>query len=107
MNTVAKVQKYVNPSLKVDGVLMTLVDARTTFATEVPAMIRARYGNNIRIFDNQIPMRIKAAETSAQGVSIFSYEPKSDVAKAYAGLAKEVMNDVRREKAKVRSEQCR
>lgn len=107
LNTVAKVQKYVNPSLKVDGVLMTLVDGRTTFATEVPAMIRARYGNHIRIFDNQIPMRIKAAETSAQGVSIFSYEPKSDVAKAYAGLAKEVMSDARREKAKVRSEQCR
>ena len=107
LNTVAKVQKYVNPSLKVDGVLMTLVDARTTFAAEIPAMIKARYGNHVRIFDNQIPMRIKAAETSAQGVSIFASEPKSDVAKAYAGLAKEVMADVRREKAKIRSEQCR
>ena len=107
LSTVSKVQKYVNPSLKVDGVLMTLVDARTTFATEIPAMIKARYGNGLRIFDNQIPARIKAAETAAQGVSIFTTEAKSDVAKAYAGLAKEVMDDAKREKAKVRAERCR
>ena len=107
LNTVAKVQKYVNPHLKVDGVLMTLVDARTTFATEIPAMIKARYGNRLRIFDNQIPARIKAAETAAQGVSIFASESKSDVAKAYAGLAKEVIADVRREKTKICAEQCR
>ena len=50
---------------------------------------------------------IKAAETAAQGVSIFASESKSDVAKAYAGLAKEVIADVRREKAKICAEQCR
>ena len=59
------------------------------------------------IYDNQIPMRIKAAETAARGVSIFAYEPNNDVAKAYAGLAKEVIHDAEREKAKVRAEQCR
>ena len=55
-------QKFVNPELKVDGVLMTLVDARTTFSVEVPEMIRARYGGGIKIYENMIPMRIKAAE---------------------------------------------
>ncbi|MBR3786463.1 MAG: ParA family protein [Firmicutes bacterium] len=107
LRTITKVQKYVNPSLKVDGVLMTLVDARTSFATEIPAMIKARYGNRLRIFDNQIPARIKAAEAAAEGVSIFTSEAKSDVAKAYAGLAKEVINDAKREKAKVRAERSR
>lgn len=52
-------------------------------------MIRQMYPR-LRIYSNQIPMRIKAAETSAMGVSIFQYEPKSEVARAYAGLAKEV-----------------
>ena len=52
-----------NPHLKVDGVLMTLVDARTTFSVEVPEMIKARYGERVRIYENSIPMRIKAAET--------------------------------------------
>ena len=106
LKTVGKVQKYVNPSLKVDGVLMTLVDARTTFASEVPEMIRQMYPR-LRIYSNQIPMRIKAAETSAMGVSIFQYEPKSEVARAYAGLAKEVISDAAREKAKVHSRDCR
>lgn len=106
LKTVNKVQKFVNPKLKVDGVLITLVDARTTFATEVPAMIREKY-RDLKIYSNQIPMRIKAAETSAEGVSIFTYEPKSDVAKAYEGLAKEVIHDANREKAKIHSEQCR
>lgn len=107
LSTVRKVQKFVNPELKVDGVLMTLVDARTTFSVEVPEMIRARYGGGIKIYENTIPMRIKAAETSAQGVSIFSYDPKSDVAKAYAGLAKEVIRDAQKERAKIRTERCR
>ena len=85
---------------------MTLVDARTTFASEVPEMIRQMYPR-LRIYSNQIPMRIKAAETSAMGVSIFQYEPKSEVARAYAGLAKEVIGDAAREKAKVYSRDCR
>ena len=106
LRTVSKVQKFVNPELKVDGVLMTLVDARTTFAAEVPEMIHQMYPK-MRIFENQIPMRIKAAETPAAGVSIFGYEPKSDVAAAYSGLAKEVIRDAAREKAKVHSWECR
>ncbi len=107
LSTVSKVQRHVNPSLKVDGVLMTLVDARTTFAEEVPAMIKAKYGSHIKIYDSRIPMRIKAAETSARGESIFTYEPKSDVAAAYRNLAREVIHDAKREKAKIRAEQCR
>lgn len=106
LRTISKVQKFVNPDLKVDGVLMTLVDARTTFATEVPEMIHQMYPK-MKIFENQIPMRIKAAETPAVGVSIFGYEPKSDVAAAYRGLAKEVIRDAAREKAKVHSWECR
>lgn len=107
LGTVSKVQRHVNPGLKVDGVLMTLVDARTTFASEVPEMIKAKYGRHIKIYESQIPMRIKAAETSARGESIFTYEPKSDVAAAYRSLAKEVIHDAKREKAKIRAEQCR
>lgn len=107
LGTVGKVQKFVNPHLKVDGVLMTLVDARTTFSVEVPEMIKARYGERVRIYENSIPMRIKAAETLAQGVSIFRYDPKSDVAKSYAGLAEEVIRDGRKEKAKIRTERSR
>ena len=91
INTVERVRKYVNPNLKIDGVLMTLVDNRTNFAKEVPEIIKQSYGNRLRIFDSQIPMRIKAAETPARGVSIFSYDPKNDVAKAYDSLSRETI----------------
>ena len=107
LQTVNKVKKYVNPELKVDGVLMTLVDNRTSFAKEVPEIIKASYGDNIKIFDSRIPIRIKAAETSAKGVSIVTYDPKNEVSKAYRNLAKEVILDAKREKAKLYSEQCR
>lgn len=107
IKTVDRVRKYVNPALKVEGVLMTLVDNRTSFAKEVPEIIRNSYGNGLKIYDTQIPMRIKAAETAAHGVSIFSYEPNGDIAKAYDSLSKEVLRDAKREKAKLHAEHCR
>ena len=88
-----------NPNLKIEGVLMTLVDSRTTYSKTVPESIIKNYGSDLRIFRNQIPMRIKAAETPSHGISIFAYEPKNDVAIAYKGLAKEVIRDAAREKA--------
>ena len=107
LKIVTRVQQHVNPSLKVDGVLMTLVDRRTRFSREIPAMIRAKFGEHLRIFDNQIPALIQAAEAAAEGKSVFSSEPKGDIANAYKGLAKEVISDAKRDKAKVRTERCR
>ena len=91
LRTVDRVHRYVNPDLRVEGILMTLVDARTNFAREVPEIIRKSYGDSLRIYDTQIPMRIKAAETAARGESIFKYDPGSDVAKAYESFAKETI----------------
>ncbi len=106
IKTVAKVRRYVNPKLKIDGVLMTIVDKRTNFSKEVPEIIRNSYGN-IKIFETEIPVRAKLAETAARGETIFLYEPKSDIAGAYKNLAKEVIQDVQREKAKLHTEHCR
>lgn len=106
IKTVSKVKRYVNPNLKIDGVLMTIVDKRTNFSKEVPDIIRNSY-NNIKIYDTQIPTRAKMAETAARGESIFLYEPKSDIANAYKELAKEVITDVKREKAKLHPEHSR
>lgn len=107
MQTISRVKRYVNPQLKVEGILMTLVDGRTNFAKEVPQIIRESYGKQIRIYENQIPMRIRAAQVPAEGHSIFASDGSSDVAKAYAGLAKEVIRDGKREKAKLHAERDR
>lgn len=106
LKTISKVQRYVNPDLKVDGVLMTLVDARTSFAKEVPQVIRHAYPS-IKIYDSQVPLRIDAAKTSAKGISVFKYDAGGDLARAYSDLAKEVIADAKREKAELYTGQYR
>ena len=61
----------------------------------------------LRIFDNHIPIRIKTAEATAKGISIVTSDPDNEVSKSYMNLAKEVINDGNREKAKLHTGQCR
>lgn len=53
--------------------------------------MRDTYGKAIRVYDTEIPRGVKAAEMSAAGVSIFNFEPRSAVAKAYEQFTKEVL----------------
>jgi len=104
LHTVAKVQKYTNPDLKIEGILLTLVDVRTNFAKEVESIIRSSYGSVIKVFDSHIPVAIKAAQVAAQEKSIYEYDPKGKVAEAYMKFAKEVLDNGEREKAKLWAE---
>lgn len=63
----------------IDGILLTMVDFRTNYAKDIALKLRETYGTKIRIFDNVIPLSVKAAETSAEGISIYSHSPKSKV----------------------------
>ena len=58
---------------------------------EISEMIRKAYGGKINIFGTEIPRSVRAAETSAEGKSIFAYAPRSKVAEAYRQLTKEVL----------------
>lgn len=93
MKTISKVKKQINPGLKIDGVLMTLLDNRTNLARATEDTLRRQYGNLLKIYETRIPMSVKAAETSAAGQSIFSYDSGCKVAKAYAELVREVLAD--------------
>ena len=70
---------------------MTMVDARTNYAKDVSQIIEEAYGDYVKIFDHIIPMSVRAAEMSAEGISIFRHDPKGKVALAYAGLTEEVL----------------
>jgi len=89
--SIARVRRAINPELKIDGVLMTMVDGRTNNARDVTASLRATVGQKIRIFDTEIPHSVRAAECSQLGQSIFAHDPDGKVAKAYERLAEEVM----------------
>jgi len=90
VRTINKVRKQINPALKIDGILLTLVDARTNFARDTAAVIRQNYGGVLRMFKTHIPLAVKAAETSAVGMSIFTHDKNGKVAQAYENLAREV-----------------
>ena len=91
LRTVSKVQRQLNSNLKISGILITMVDNRTNFAKEISQLVRDTYGKAIRVYDTEIPRGVKAAEMSAAGVSIFSFEPRSAVTKAYEQFTKEVL----------------
>ena len=91
LESVHQVRRGINPSLKIEGILMTLVDGRTVYEREISEMIRKAYGGKINIFGTEIPRSVRAAETSAEGKSIFGYAPRSKVAEAYRQLTKEVL----------------
>lgn len=105
MQTIGKVRKQINPSLKVDGVLLTLADMRTNLARITADTIREQYGSMLNIYKAHIPIATKAAETSTAGQSIFTYDKNSKVAQAYTNFTKEVLADDG--KNKVRSTPCR
>ena len=90
VRTIGKVKKQINPALRIDGILLTLVDVRTNFARDTANLLRQNYGGVLRIFKTHIPLAVKAAETSATGTSIFTHDRNGKIAKAYENLAKEV-----------------
>lgn len=89
--TVARVKRNINHKLRIDGVLLTMVDNRTNNSREIASLLRSTYGSRIKVFDTEIPRSVRAAEISAEGKSIFAHDPAGKVAQAYHALTKEVL----------------
>lgn len=93
IKTISMVKKRLNRKLTIEGILLTMVDFRTNYAKDIAALVQKTYGSQIAIFKNVIPMSVKAAETSAEGISIYTHCPKGKVSMAYMNLTQEVMSD--------------
>ena len=105
LRSIFKVKRQINPDLKVDGVLLTMVDGRTNNAKEIISSLR-QAGNSLHVFDTEIPHSVRAAECSVEGVSIFIHDPHGKVADAYRNLTREVIDLERNEINRSRSEDC-
>ena len=92
LQTISKVRRQINPKLRIEGILMTMTDSRTNYGKEIDALIRQAYGSKIKVFEQGIPRSVRAAETSAEGKSIFAHDPKGKVAEAYRTLTREVVH---------------
>ena len=90
LRTIVKV-KRLNRRLKIMGILLTMVDMRSNFTKDIIAMVREAYGDEIGVFESMIPLSVRAAETSAEGISIFEHDKKGKVCNAYEKLTEEVL----------------
>lgn len=91
IKTIGKVKRQINQKLEIEGILLTMVDNRTNYAKDISNLLIENYGSRVHMFENSIPMSVRAAEISAEGVSIYKHDPNGKVASAYKSLTKEVL----------------
>lgn len=91
LNTVRLVQKHFNKDLKVEGVLLTMLDARTNLGFEVVNEVKKYFRE--KVYQTIIPRNIRLSEAPSYGLSIIDYDLKSKGAEVYQELAKEVLDN--------------
>ncbi|HBG17086.1 MAG TPA: sporulation initiation inhibitor Soj, partial [Firmicutes bacterium] len=89
MKTLQLVQKYSNPSLSIQGVVLTMYDNRTNLSQQVAEEVKSYFQE--RVYESIIPRNIRLSEAPSHGLPINLYDEKSKGAEAYLDLAKEVI----------------
>jgi chromosome partitioning protein len=92
LKTVAKINRQINSNLTIEGILITMADIRTNYSRDIITLLEDTYKEKIKIFNNIIPLSVRASEISVEGVSIYAYDPNGKVASAYEEFTREVMN---------------
>jgi len=91
MKTVGLVQKNLNPSLQLEGVVLTMFDARTNLSIQVVDEVKNHFRN--KVYHTIIPRNVRLSEAPSHGQPIIQYDPKSRGSEVYLELAKEVLGD--------------
>lgn len=91
IRTIYTVKRRLNSNLSIEGILFTMVDRRTLYAKEIIAEVTEAYGKTISIFTTEIPMSVRASETSMAAKNIYDYDPNGKAASAYLELTQEVL----------------
>ena len=89
LNTIVMAQKSLNPTLDIEGVLLTMLDSRTNLGLEVVEEIKSYFKE--RVYDTIIPRLVRLSEAPSHGKPIIAYDPQSRGSEAYINLAKEVI----------------
>ncbi|MFD1954655.1 ParA family protein [Paenibacillus thailandensis] len=89
LNTVRLVQKHLNTSLQIEGVLLTMLDARTNLGIQVIEEVKKYFQS--KVYQTIIPRNVRLSEAPSHGEAIITYDPKSKGAEVYLELAKEVI----------------
>jgi len=91
IKTIGRVKRQLNPRLQIEGILLTMVDTRTNYAKDIIEKVNEAYAGSINVFKFEIPMSVRAAEISAEGSSLYVYDPNGKAANAYRSLTEEII----------------
>jgi chromosome partitioning protein len=89
LDTLARLRRAINPSLGIEGILLTMYDDRTTLSKQVAADLRSFFG--AQVFESVIPRNVRLAEAPSHGMPVIFYDIHSRGAESYIQLAKEVI----------------
>ncbi|UBH08596.1 ParA family protein [Macrococcus armenti] len=91
LNTIKLVQRHLNQSLVIEGVLLTMFDARTNLGNDVIAEVKEHFGD--KVYETVIPRNVRLSEAPSHGQPINVYDARSTGAKTYMSLAEEVVQN--------------
>ncbi len=89
LDTLMRLRRTINPSLAIEGILLTMYDDRTTLSKQVAADLRSFFGS--QVFESVIPRNVRLAEAPSHGIPVIFYDIHSKGAESYIQLAKEVI----------------
>ena len=89
LDTLARLRRAINPSLAIEGILLTMYDDRTTLSKQVAADLRSFFGT--QVFESVIPRNVRLAEAPSHGMPVIFYDIHSKGAESYIQLSKEVI----------------
>ena len=94
LDTLMRLRRTINPSLEIEGILLTMYDDRTTLSRQVAADLRSFFGD--KVFETVIPRNVRLAEAPSHGMPVIFYDMHSKGAESYIQLAKEVVTNVQK-----------
>lgn len=90
LKNIIRVKKFINPNIKVEGILLTMYSERTKLSKEVESLITEAYGSQIKIYNTKIPTSVKVGEANMNSKAVLEFDPKHKVSEAYRNFANEV-----------------
>lgn len=100
INNIKRIKKRLNPSIEIDGILITMIDERTNLSKNMLKalnqsieLIKDKFSLEIKIFESRIPRSVRTGEAILNKKSIIEYEPRNKVAEAYQNFAREWSNE--------------
>ena len=89
LDTVGRVRDALNPSLALEGLVLTMFDGRNSLAQQVQSQVRTHFGD--QVYRTVIPRNVRLSESPSHGMSVLEYDPRSRGAVAYRALARELI----------------